>query len=76
VSLRQKSGLRTLAALVVCIAGGALAPNSASAAAVQRTGTGANAAAIQASVDQFRADLGGANNGTGGTFPSGRREIN
>jgi len=27
-------------------------------------------------VDQFRADLGGANNGVGGTFSSGRREIN
>ena len=76
MSLRQKSGLRTLAALVVCVAGGTLAPSSASAAAVLRIGTGANAAAIQASVDQFRADLGGANNGTGGTFPSGRREIN
>ena len=73
---RQKPGLRTLAALVVCVAGGALAPNSASAALLLRTGTGANAAAIQASVDQFRADLGGANNGSGGTFPSGRREIN
>ena len=76
MGLRQKTALRTLAALVVWVAGGALAPNSASAAAVVRTGTGANAAAIQASVDQFRADLGGANNGTGGTFPSGRREIN
>jgi hypothetical protein len=60
---------------VVCIAGGALAPGSASAAALIRIGTGANAAAIQPSVDQFRVDLGGADNGTGGTFTSGRREI-
>ena len=46
------------------------------AAQVSRTATGANAAAIQATVDQFRADLGGANNGVGGTFKTGRREIN
>lgn len=46
-----------------------------SAAPVIRTAAGANAAAIQATVDQFRADL-GANNGVGGSFTSGRREIN
>ena len=44
---------------------------------VVREGSGANAAAIQAVVDQFRADLGGANNGNApGTQPLGRREIN
>lgn len=43
---------------------------------VVRQGGGANAAAIQAIVDQFRADLGGANNGVGGSFTTGRREIN
>lgn len=37
--------------------------------------TGANPAAIQGTVDAFRAAL-GANNGTGGSFTSGRREIN
>lgn len=46
------------------------------AAPVVRQGSGANAAAIQAIVDQFRADLGGLNNGVGGSFTSGRREIN
>lgn len=46
------------------------------AAPVVRQGSGANAAAIQAIVDQFRADLGGVNNGVGGSFTSGRREIN
>ncbi len=46
------------------------------AAPVVRQGTGANTAALQAIVDQFRADLGGANNGVGGLFTSGRREIN
>lgn len=45
-------------------------------AQVSRTASGANAAAIQATVDQFRTDLGGANNGVGGSFTSGRREIN
>jgi len=43
---------------------------------VVREAAGANAAAIQAAVDQFRADLGGANNGTtAGSQASGRREI-
>ncbi|HLO00409.1 MAG TPA: CHRD domain-containing protein, partial [Pyrinomonadaceae bacterium] len=36
---------------------------------------GLNPAAIQATVDAFRASL-GANNGVGGTFATGRREIN
>jgi len=43
---------------------------------VVRQAGGANAAAIQATVDQFRVDLGGANNGVGGSFRTGRREIN
>jgi hypothetical protein len=44
---------------------------------VVREAAGANAAAIQAAVDQFRADLGGVNNGNAvGTQPGGRREIN
>jgi hypothetical protein len=46
------------------------------AAPVVRQGSGANAAALQALVDQFRTDLGGANNGVGGSFKIGRREIN
>ena len=45
-------------------------------AQVSRTAAGANPAAIQATVDQFRADLGGSNNGVGGSFKTGRREIN
>jgi hypothetical protein len=49
---------------------------SVSAAPVVRQGSGADTAALQAIVDQFRADLGGANNGVGGSFTSGRREIN
>ena len=50
--------------------------NSISAAPVVRNASGANAAAIQAAVDQFRADLGGNNNGNNGSFINGRREIN
>jgi hypothetical protein len=53
-----------------------VAAGQTSAAAVIRVAAGANAAAIQAAVDQFRADLGGLNNGAGGSFMTGRREIN
>ncbi|MDQ4120469.1 MAG: cohesin domain-containing protein [Acidobacteriota bacterium] len=48
----------------------------ASASPVVRQASGANAAAIQATIDLFRADLGGVNNGVGGSFQFGRREIN
>ncbi|MET0754113.1 MAG: VCBS repeat-containing protein [Pyrinomonadaceae bacterium] len=50
--------------------------NSISAAPVVRQGSGANTAGLQSIVDQFRTDLGGANNGVGGLFTTGRREIN
>jgi hypothetical protein len=65
-------GLVVVAAAVVL----AVMPAAASATAVTRSAAGANAASIQATVDQFRADLGGVNNGVGDSFPSGRREIN
>lgn len=63
-------GARLVALVSALVAAGAQA------APVVRQGSAANAAGLQAIVDQFRADLGGANNGVGGTFPSGRREIN
>jgi len=44
--------------------------------AIVRQAAGPSPASIQAVVDQFRADVGGANNGVGGSFTSGRREIN
>src|SRR5580765_2869633 len=53
-----------------------LAPCLAFGGALVREATGPTPASIQASVDQFRADLGGGNNGIGGTFAGGRREIN
>ncbi len=50
------------------------APLSALAIAVYSS-SGPNAASIQGSVDGFRNDL-GTNNGVGGSFTGGRREIN
>lgn len=54
----------------------AFALSSVNGAVITYNADGANGAAIQATIDQFRADLGGANNGVGGTFATGRREIN
>jgi hypothetical protein len=60
------------------LAAGVLAPAAAAplagAAPVVRQAAGADAAAIQATVDQFRNDL-GTNNGGGPPMPSGRRQI-
>lgn len=50
-------------------------PTGAGSPEVRQAG-GATAGEIQAAVDAFRADLGGDNNGVGGSFPGGRREIN
>lgn len=58
------------------LASGLTCSSTVSATPVIRQISGANAAAIQATVDVFRADLGGANNGVGGSFVNGRREIN
>ncbi|HTV02628.1 MAG TPA: hypothetical protein VMF13_18910, partial [Luteitalea sp.] len=58
-------------------AGALLVATSAAAGPVVRRANGANAAAIQPTVDQFKVDLGGANNGgTANPFPDGRREVN
>lgn len=54
----------------------AAAITPASAAVITYNANGANPAAIQTTVNQFRTDIGGANNGVGGTFATGRREIN
>ena len=51
--------------------------NDTSFVAITFSATGANPAAIQSTVDAFRADLGGVNNGAAaGSFATGRREIN
>jgi hypothetical protein len=54
----------------------ALVPGLALGGAIVRTAAGPSPASIQAAVDQFRVDLGSTNNGVGGAFPSGHREIN
>ena len=56
----------------VCDGGSTRAQHRRLAGQVVREASGANAAAIQAAVDQFRADLGGANNGNTAAAP-GRR---
>jgi hypothetical protein len=67
---------RRLALLSALVGGWLLLAGPASAQTI-RQATGANAAAIQASVDAFRADLGGVlNPNTPGSVGSGRREIN
>jgi hypothetical protein len=53
-----------------------LAPAAAHADGVKRTASGANPASIQAAIDAFRADIGGANNAGGPPAAAGRREIN
>jgi len=64
-------------ALGICLLAGAVSATPALAGPIVREAAGANAAAIQAAVEQFRADLGGPNNGNAaGTQPGGRREIN
>lgn len=65
--MRTRIALATMFALVSSTAFGA---------AVVRQACGANAAAIQTTVDQFRTDLGSLNANVAGSFPSGRREIN
>ncbi|MEP6603381.1 MAG: hypothetical protein ABJB69_05495 [Spartobacteria bacterium] len=64
---------------LACIALISVLPNLAPAAAVVRSAAGATPADIQATVDQFRADVsaGGGLNAPGtGPFATGRREIN
>jgi len=63
-------------ALCLALALGLGVSASAPAAVVITFGTGASPAALQAKVDEFRSLLGGVNNGIGGSFTSGRREIN
>jgi hypothetical protein len=68
------------AGVAVMIGAAAVSPMAAPKAdaqptAIGRATSGFTPADIQAAVDAFRADLGN-NNGVGGTFPNGRREVN
>jgi hypothetical protein len=75
VQLAIREGARIGLASFVAI--GLLSVSPAVAGPVVRKAAGANAAAIQGAVDQFRTDLGGPSNGNAvGTQPAGRREIN
>jgi hypothetical protein len=67
--LRSAQQLALAALLVLSAASTALAEP------IVRKAAGPDAASIQAAVDAFRTDLGGANNGGGGSYPDGRREI-
>lgn len=67
-------GMRFAWHVVGCVA--LTVPVPAPAAPVVRQGSSATAGGLQAIVDTFRADLGGSNNGVGGSFPTGRREVN
>ncbi len=62
--------------LLPVLAGCLAAPCGLSAAPLVRVGAGATPADIATFVDQFRLDLGGVNNGVGGSFDSGFRAIN
>jgi hypothetical protein len=71
IPLKARAGIAalTFAALVV------LSPTGL-AQALEFSASGANPAAIQATVDAFRADLGTLNPNNAGSFGTGRREIN
>lgn len=61
---------------IACAAMVTLAGASMTQAQIVRSASGATPAAIQATVDQYRVDLGALNPNVPGSFPSGRREIN
>lgn len=73
MKIAMKNLIRTLSLSSLALLG---LINSISAAPVVRFAAGANPAAIQAGVDQFRTDLGALNPNNGQSFTSGRREIN
>jgi len=63
--------------LIAVLAGLLLMPSQAGAVPIVFSGSGADAASIQGTVDAFRTALGGVNNGNAaGPFATGRREIN
>jgi hypothetical protein len=67
--------MRAFLISLVSLSGAVLACN-ASATTVIRSASGANAAAIQNEVENFRTDLGVLNANVANTFPTGRREVN
>jgi len=61
------------AALMFCLS---IIPQTAAASFIGFSGTGANTAALQPTIDAFRTELGDPNNGNAPGAPGGRREIN
>lgn len=59
-----------------CVAAILISTSQLNAGFTLRRASGANAAAIQPTINLFRSDLGGADNGTGGHSTTGRREVN
>ena len=78
--LKGEVSMRKLASLFIAVFGILIFCSSvvlADPTIVVRSASGANPAAIQGTVDQYRADLGNPNNGNNpGPLTSGRREIN
>jgi hypothetical protein len=72
-SMKKSPETKARVSVIVCLLALMVLPGYAQ---VVRQAAGATPADIQSAVDAFRADLGGANNGVDGTFPTGRREIN
>ncbi|MCX5739819.1 MAG: hypothetical protein NTZ61_15245, partial [Proteobacteria bacterium] len=72
--MKMKFG-RMMRATAILGAGLSIAISSAQGQLV-RTGSGPDAASIQAVVDQYRSDLGAQNPNVAGSFTTGRREIN
>jgi hypothetical protein len=74
VGVKSRQRVSTFGLVLIA---GVVAASPAVAQPLIRQAAGANPAAIQAAVDQFRADLGGINNAnTAGSQNGGRREIN
>lgn len=70
------SSLRSLRLPILVASASALGAVSAQAAPSVFSASGASSAAIQTTVDAYRADLGALNPNNGSSFSSGRREIN
>lgn len=65
-----------LRSLVIAPTLAILASTASFAAPIVRTATATDPASLLPTLDAFRQDLGGVNNGVGGSFLTGRREIN
>lgn len=72
----MKGWIKTINPIIGCIIVGLVLTGTINAGFTLRRASGANAAALQTGINQFKTDLGGVDNGTGGHSTTGRREIN